>query len=74
MSRCCWALSALFLATLRGMGIDWLPILVGNVVLHLSSAMTWTSMRVFTGRKPHWPLIGVGRGALGTAVPGSAVL
>ncbi|MDH1007304.1 GGDEF domain-containing protein [Pseudomonas nicosulfuronedens] len=49
-----------FLATLRGMGIDWLPILVGNVVLHLSSAMTWTSMRVFTGRKPHWPLIGAG--------------
>ncbi|OBY92948.1 diguanylate cyclase [Pseudomonas sp. AU11447] len=49
-----------FLATLRGMGFDWVAILLGNVVLHLCSAMTWTSMRVFAGRKPHWPLIGAG--------------
>ncbi|MBD9680579.1 GGDEF domain-containing protein [Pseudomonas sp. PDM18] len=48
------------LATLRGMGIDWVAILLGNVVLHLSSAMTWTAMRVFAGRKPSWPLIGSG--------------
>jgi diguanylate cyclase (GGDEF)-like protein len=48
------------LATLRGMGIDWVAILLGNVVLHLCSAMTWTAMRVFAGRKPNWPLIGAG--------------
>ncbi|MBB4862777.1 diguanylate cyclase (GGDEF)-like protein [Pseudomonas nitritireducens] len=49
-----------FLATLRGMGIDWVAILLGNVVLHLCSALTWTAMRVFAGRKPNWPLIGAG--------------
>ncbi|QRY81914.1 GGDEF domain-containing protein [Pseudomonas sp. PDNC002] len=49
-----------FVATLRGFGMDVVPILLGNVILHLCSAMTWTSMRVFTGRKPHWPLIGAG--------------
>ncbi|MFS2126416.1 diguanylate cyclase [Pseudomonas sp. Pseusp97] len=49
-----------FLATLRGMGVDWVAILLGNVVLHLSSAMTWTAMRVFAGRRPNWPLIGAG--------------
>ncbi|MFV3410904.1 diguanylate cyclase [Pseudomonas nitroreducens] len=49
-----------FLGTLRGMGFDWVAILLGNVVLHLSSAMTWTAMRVFAGRKPNWPLMGTG--------------
>ncbi|MDF3866670.1 GGDEF domain-containing protein [Pseudomonas denitrificans (nom. rej.)] len=49
-----------FLGTLRGMGIDWVAIVLGNVILHLSSAMTWTAMRVFAGRRPSWPLIGSG--------------
>lgn len=49
-----------FFGTLRGMGFDWVAILLGNVVLHLSSAMTWTAMRVFAGRKPNWPLMGAG--------------
>ncbi len=52
-----------FFATLRGIGLDVVPILLGNVILHLSSAMTWTAMRVFAGRKPHWPLIGAGAAA-----------
>ncbi len=49
-----------FLGTLRGMGVDWVAILLGNVILHLCSAMTWTAMRVFAGRQPNWPLIGAG--------------
>ncbi|AGI25590.1 diguanylate cyclase [Pseudomonas sp. ATCC 13867] len=48
------------LGTLRGMNIDLVPILLGNIVLYLSSALSWTALRVFAGRKPHWPLIGAG--------------
>lgn len=49
-----------FLGTLRGIGVDWVAILVGNVILHLCAAMTWTSMRVFAGRAANWPLIAAG--------------
>lgn len=49
-----------FLGTLRGIGVDWVAILVGNVILHLCAAMTWTSMRVFAGRVANWPLIAAG--------------
>lgn len=49
-----------FLGSLRGMGIDLVPILLGNIGLYLCAAMNWTAMRVFAGRRPHWPLIGAG--------------
>ncbi|WP_447746889.1 GGDEF domain-containing protein [Pseudomonas nicosulfuronedens] len=49
-----------FLGTLRGMSVDWVAIVLGNVILHLSAAASWTAMRVFAGRKPNWPLIGAG--------------
>ncbi|MCY1278205.1 diguanylate cyclase (GGDEF) domain protein [compost metagenome] len=50
------------LGSLRGLGVDWLPILFGNVILHISSALNWTALRVFTGRRAHWP--GIAAGAL----------
>jgi len=40
------------LVSLRGRGGDFVPIVLGNVVLLLSAAMNWTAMRVFAGRSP----------------------
>ncbi|CAD5107522.1 GGDEF domain-containing protein [Zestomonas carbonaria] len=51
------------LGSLRNLGIDWLPILVGNVVLHVSAALSWVALRVFAGRRVHWPEVAAG-GAL----------
>src|SRR5690606_19391989 len=48
------------LGNLRGMGVDYLPLVIGNVVLHISTAMIWTTMRVFAGRQPHVPGICAG--------------
>ncbi|WP_271408996.1 GGDEF domain-containing protein [Pseudomonas sp. Q1-7] len=48
------------LGSLRGLGLDFLPLVLGNVVLHISAAMTWTTMRVFAGREAHWPGICAG--------------
>lgn len=41
--------------TLRGMGFDYVPIVIGNMILLLATAMHWTAMRVFCGRRPWWP-------------------
>ncbi|WP_313053773.1 GGDEF domain-containing protein [Pseudomonas lopnurensis] len=50
------------LGCLRGMGIDAVPIVLGNVALQLALAMNWTAMRVFAGRRAHLP--GIFAGAL----------
>ncbi|MCQ4307578.1 GGDEF domain-containing protein [Pseudomonas stutzeri] len=42
------------LGALRNMGIDWVPIVLGNSLLVLALAFNWTAMRVFAGRQPHW--------------------
>jgi len=50
------------LGCLRGMGIDVVPIVLGNITLQLALAMNWTAMRTFVGRPPHLP--GILAGAL----------
>jgi len=45
---------ATVLGALRNMGIDWVPIVLGNSLLVLALAFNWTAMRVFAGRPPHW--------------------
>ncbi|MDH4569220.1 GGDEF domain-containing protein [Pseudomonas sp. BN414] len=50
------------LGSLRGIGTDFVPLVLGNVVLHFCAAMNWTAMRVFAGRQPHVP--GICAGAL----------
>ena len=40
------------LVSWRGRGVDFVPIIFGNVALLLSAAMNWTAMRVFVGRTP----------------------
>ena len=50
------------LVSLRDLGFDAVPIVLGNVVLLLSAAMSWTAMRVFTGRSPSVPGILAGAG------------
>lgn len=42
------------LGALRNMGIDWVPIVLGNSLLVLALAFNWTAMRVFAGRQAHW--------------------
>ncbi len=42
------------LGALRNMGIDWVPVVLGNSLLVLALAFNWTAMRVFAGRQPHW--------------------
>ena len=37
---------ATFLGSLRDMGIDYVPIVIGNPILILGYAMCWTAMRV----------------------------
>lgn len=51
-----------FLIALRSFGLELLAIVAGNMVVALSCALLWTSMRVFAGRSPHWP--GVAAGAV----------
>ncbi|WP_375737548.1 GGDEF domain-containing protein [Pseudomonas boanensis] len=48
------------LGGLRGIGMDYVPLVIGNVVLQLCGAMNWTAMRVFAGRQPHLPGICAG--------------
>ncbi|QLG92952.1 GGDEF domain-containing protein [Pseudomonas yamanorum] len=50
------------LIVVRGMGMDFVALILGNVVLLLSAAMNWTAMRVFVQRKPHLPGILAGPG------------
>ena len=44
---------ATVLGSLRGIGMDFVPLVIGNVALQLCGAMNWTAMRVFAGRQPH---------------------
>ncbi|VVN47978.1 GGDEF domain-containing protein [Pseudomonas fluorescens] len=39
----------------RDRGVDFIPIVFGNVVLLLSAAMNWSAMRTLVGRKPSVP-------------------
>ncbi len=48
------------LGALRNLGIDYVPIVLGNVLLVLAMAFNWTAMRVFAGRRPQWRGILVG--------------
>lgn len=43
------------LVSLRNLGVDFVPKVLGNVILLLSAALNWTAMRIFTGRPPHIP-------------------
>ena len=45
------------LIALRGLGIDYLALVLGNIVLLTGAGLGWTAMRVFGGRRPHWPLL-----------------
>ncbi|WP_454255932.1 diguanylate cyclase [Pseudomonas sp. Marseille-Q8238] len=53
---------AIVLSSLRGRGIDYVPIIIGNLLLLLACAMNWTAMRVFAGRRAHVPGIVAGGG------------
>ncbi|CAK9889979.1 MULTISPECIES: GGDEF domain-containing protein [Pseudomonas] len=50
------------LISLRGSAPDFIALVLGNMVLLLSAALNWASMRVFSGRPPHLP--GIFAGAL----------
>lgn len=52
--------AGLVLNSLRELGFDWLPIVVGNLVLLLCIGMTWVLMRAFCGRPPRWGLAVLG--------------
>ncbi|MBF8005805.1 GGDEF domain-containing protein [Pseudomonas brenneri] len=43
------------LIVVRGIGMDFVALILGNVVLLLSAAMNWTAMRVFVQGKPYLP-------------------
>ncbi|AIG01451.1 GGDEF domain-containing protein [Pseudomonas fluorescens] len=43
------------LIVVRGVGVDFVALVLGNVVLLLSAAMNWTAMRLFVHGKPHLP-------------------
>lgn len=49
------AVPGIIMNTLRGMGFDYVPIILGNIILLLATAMHWTAMRVFAGRSLWWP-------------------
>lgn len=49
------AVPGIVMNTLRGLGIDYVPIVLGNMTLLLATAMHWTAIRVFCGRRPCWP-------------------
>lgn len=44
----------LVIGSLRGRGMDALPIVLGNVLVHVCYAMGWTAMRAFSGRRVFW--------------------
>ena len=50
------------LVVVRGAGMDFVALIIGNVVLLLSAAMNWTAMRAFVQRKPNVPGIFAGCG------------
>lgn len=50
------------LVSLRDKGMDFVPKILGNVVLLLSAGLNWTEMRVFAGRRPHVPGLLAGAG------------
>lgn len=50
------------LIVVRGVGMDFVALIIGNVVLLLSAAMNWTAMRTFVQRKPNVPGIFAGVG------------
>jgi len=50
------------LIVVRGIGMDFVALIIGNVVLLLSAAMNWTAMRAFVQRKPSVPGIFAGCG------------
>ena len=43
------------LIVVRGVGVDFVALVLGNVVLLLSAAMNWTAMRLFVHGRPHLP-------------------
>ena len=43
------------LIVVRGVGMDFVALILGNGVLLLSAAMNWTAMRAFVQRKPNMP-------------------
>ncbi len=45
------------LTSLRGLGVDYLALVLGNSVLLAGAGLGWTAMRVLGGRTPHWPLL-----------------
>lgn len=47
---------AIPLNLLRGTEHEQLAIMFGNPLVLLCSALTWTALRVFVGRRPHWLL------------------
>lgn len=50
------------LIVVRGEGVEFVGLVIGNVVLLLSAAMNWTAMRAFVQRKPHLPGLFAGAG------------
>jgi len=46
----------------RGAGMDFVALIIGNLVLLLSAAMNWTAMRAFVHRGPNMPGIFAGCG------------
>lgn len=50
----------LLLNAMRGGSFDWVPIILGNIVLLLCIAMNWSVMRVFCGRPPSYPWVCAG--------------
>ncbi|WP_350615509.1 GGDEF domain-containing protein [Pseudomonas sp. HY7a-MNA-CIBAN-0227] len=50
------------LIVVRGVGMDFVALILGNIVLLLSAAMNWTAMRLFVGRQPCVPGIFGGAG------------
>lgn len=44
------------LGAMRNLGVDFLPIVIGNVLFMFAVGLNWTAMRVFAGRRPHWAL------------------
>lgn len=49
------AVPGIVMNTLRGMGFDYVPIVLGNMILLLCTTMNWTAVRVFCGRAAWWP-------------------
>ena len=50
------------LIVVRGAGMDFVALIIGNLVLLLSAAMNWTAMRAFVHRGPNMPGIFAGCG------------